>query len=150
MGKTWFQMEAKERGVTLIEILIVVVIVAILTSLAIPSFVRTVEKARDKEAKTVLKLVRTGEKIYRLEHPNYYPYDAPPYIEDDVLDINTSLRLDLDPDADTNPDAHWDYQIQRIAGPPEDFNATAERSGSDGRWWHIKKDDPEPVAGAGP
>ncbi|MBU1852488.1 MAG: prepilin-type N-terminal cleavage/methylation domain-containing protein [Candidatus Omnitrophica bacterium] len=57
----------RRRGFTLTEILIVVIIIAILATLALPMLVKTIEKAKVGEAISNLNLIRTGEKIYCLE-----------------------------------------------------------------------------------
>lgn len=124
-----------KRGVNLLEVLIVIVIIAILAALAIPTFTKTVETAKDKEAWTNLRLIRTGEKIYRLENPYYYPYPGFP-AESDVADINVNLKLQLD------PEVAWDYSIT-TESLTNDFEARSERlsppTGYSGSW-EIHKD----------
>src|SRR4051812_33310338 len=53
-----------QRGFTLIELMIVVAIIGILASIAIPNFIRFQAKAKQSEAKTNLKAVFTAEKAY--------------------------------------------------------------------------------------
>jgi len=71
-----------KTGFTLTEILIVVVIVGVLATLALPMLVKTIEKAKVGEAVSNLNLIRTGQKIYRLEYPVYSPDIASLNIED--------------------------------------------------------------------
>lgn len=54
-------------GFTLTELLVVVIIVGIMATLALPMLVKTIEKAKLGEAATNLNLIRTGEKIYYLD-----------------------------------------------------------------------------------
>ena len=63
-------------GFTLTEILIVVVIVGVLATLALPVLVKTLEKAKIGEATSNLNLIRTGQKIYFLEH-GFFSGDIP-------------------------------------------------------------------------
>lgn len=51
--------------------MIAVVILGILAVLAMPFFTKTAEKARGNEAKIALNLIRTGEKMYRLDAGGY-------------------------------------------------------------------------------
>ena len=55
-----------KSGFTLIELLIVVLIVGILASAALPQYTRAVEKARAAEAKQVLADIFNAKKMYEL------------------------------------------------------------------------------------
>ena len=59
------------QGFTLLELLVVVVVIGILASLAVPRFLKTIEKARIAEAKNVLGEVRSSEFRYRLDNAAY-------------------------------------------------------------------------------
>jgi prepilin-type N-terminal cleavage/methylation domain-containing protein len=62
-----------QTGFTLIELMIVVVIIAILAAMAIPRFMRTSTKAKQTEAKLILKQIYTMQRAYRQENDTYYP-----------------------------------------------------------------------------
>ena len=53
------------RGFTLIEVMIVVVIIGILVGLAIPRYTRATVKAKQTEAKLILKQIYTMQRAYR-------------------------------------------------------------------------------------
>jgi prepilin-type N-terminal cleavage/methylation domain-containing protein len=63
----------KETGFTLIELMIVLTIVGILAAMAIPRFMRTSTKTKQKEAQLLLKQIYTMERAYRQEYDTYYP-----------------------------------------------------------------------------
>ena len=64
-------MKAQRQGFTLLELLVVVIVIGILASLAVPRFLKTIEKARIAEAKTWLGVIRSSEFRYRLDNSAY-------------------------------------------------------------------------------
>lgn len=61
----------REAGFTLIELMIVVVIIGILAALAIPRFMRSTTKAKQSEARNILKQIYTLERTWRQDHASY-------------------------------------------------------------------------------
>lgn len=102
-------------GFTLTELLIVVIIVGILATLALPMLVKTIEKAKLGEAASNLNLIRTGQKIYFLQYGSFSPT---------ITDLNIE-------DPNNAASRYFDYTITSpVAVPPPatDFTARAQRN----------------------
>ena len=61
----------KNRGMTLIELMVVVAIVAILASVALPTWNSQVQKSRRADARNTLILVRVEQEKYRADNGSY-------------------------------------------------------------------------------
>lgn len=61
----------KNKGYTLIELLIVIIIVGILSAIALPSFLNQASKARASEAKVNISTVNRTQQTYYLEHQEF-------------------------------------------------------------------------------
>ncbi len=61
-----------QKGFTLVELMIVVVIIGILAALAIPRFMRATTKSKQSEAKQILKQIYTMQHAYRQEKDVYW------------------------------------------------------------------------------
>ena len=59
------------RGITLIELLIVIVIVGILAAVAIPTYTNYMIRARRADAKTALEQLRASQEMLRAERGSY-------------------------------------------------------------------------------
>jgi type IV pilus assembly protein PilE len=59
------------KGLTLIELLIVIVVVAILASIAIPMYTNYLQRARRADAKTALEQLRAVQEMFRAERGSY-------------------------------------------------------------------------------
>lgn len=64
-------MNAKQKGFSLIELVVVIVILGILASLVAPQIMGNVDKALIQQAKTDMKSIETALKLYKLDNFNY-------------------------------------------------------------------------------
>ncbi len=60
-----------QKGLSLIEIMITLVIVAIIAGIAYPRYQRMVSKSKQVEAKTILQSIHMGQDLYRTANEAY-------------------------------------------------------------------------------
>ena len=61
----------KNRGFTLIELMVVVIVIAILAAIAIPSYLNQTRKARRNAAEDSIHQIALREERYRADNPSY-------------------------------------------------------------------------------
>lgn len=115
-----------KRGFTLIELLIVVVIIGVLASIAIPNFTKTVEKAKADQAKTYLKVIRTGEKIYYANNSTYIACA-------DAAAIKSNLEAELTTE-------NYTFKVEGNTDISNSFKATATRKTNTSKYITIDQD----------
>jgi prepilin-type N-terminal cleavage/methylation domain-containing protein len=106
----------KKSGFTLLEIIIVIIIVGVLASLALPKFFSTVEFSKSAEALSTIGSLRQSIERYALANGNSYTGVSTANID---LDVTTAI-----------PGQHFTYQI---SGPTAtSYTLTATRNSYDG------------------
>ena len=58
------------RGFTLVELLVVIVILAVIMSIAIPSITSSIERSKDKQKTQIIKLIESAGELYVDKHKN--------------------------------------------------------------------------------
>jgi prepilin-type N-terminal cleavage/methylation domain-containing protein len=94
----------RNRGFTLVEILIVVVIMGILAAIVIPQFSQSSEDARHAAAIQNLHVLRQQIDLYRNQHENRYPGTATGANPDTVFADQLTLPTNELGDRSTGPD----------------------------------------------
>ena len=100
-----------QEGFTLVEILIVVVIIGILATVAIPTYFSYVEKAYASDAKTQLKNILMNAKLYA-QQTGDFPDEVDVMIAEGYMSLNESVKL------------KWEFDISGL-----DLNAEKEAIG---------------------
>ena len=109
----------KSFGVTLLELLVVLVVIGVLAALGMPDFGKSSEKNKGVEAQANLQMIYNAQKRYYLENSQYYgckPCDG----------MDTDLEVSITGDS-------FSYEISASTSPITAFTATAIRSGSGGK-----------------
>jgi type IV pilus assembly protein PilA len=81
----------KDEGFTLIELMVVVMIIAVLIAIAIPSFLGFRKSAQDRSAQSELRNVLLSEKAYWLDNGEYTETAA------DILAFEPNANMNADP-----------------------------------------------------
>lgn len=105
------------KGFTLIELMVVILIIGILSAIAIPEYTRSMEKARVTEAITIMDSIKKAVDVWVAE--NGFPSSKTDLIGSSGSAVN---RLDINIESDLN--CSGDY----CAGKYFNFNAYCESS----------------------
>jgi type IV pilus assembly protein PilE len=135
----------EETGVTLLEVMVVVVIVGLLAAIAVPAYDNYVTRSRRSDAFTALETVRAAQEMYRAERGFYAPLIT------DLAGCNAGMaganyNLVLT-GRDTTGDAFWEeYEITADAQARQtgDFDFRIDQNGvhwyDDGSGWDNDKE----------
>ena len=114
----WLPILRGRRAVTLMELMITVIAIGVIAALAIPSYRRTVERARYNEAVTNLNIISMGEKIFKIDSGGYWA-DGATCSGVACAAINTNLNVDVTSQ----------FYSLRVTGGGANYTARADRIG---------------------
>ena len=80
------------QAFTLMELMIVIVIIGVIASFALPQYHKTVERAYEREAIRNLTMVHAAEQVYQVENGTYWNSGTQ---GDCLANLNTNLRLNI-------------------------------------------------------
>lgn len=85
------QFRKNERGFTLVEVLIVVILVAILAAIAVPKYIQAVRGARASDAKVQINAIMNSAKIYQQESGTW-PADLTIMEDEGYLELDQATK----------------------------------------------------------
>ena len=121
------------KGVNLVELVVVTIILGILVTIAIPAYMKAQERSLDKDATSTLFLIRSAEIMYNMDNSAYYPASgASVDTTSNLSAINTNLRLTL-----SSYLPKWKYTRANGSGTAVTVSISALRLKTGGRTWSI-------------
>jgi len=115
----------RRRGFTLIEMMIVVAIIALLATIAIPNYINFQYRAKTSEAKSNLGAIRTCQEAYRAEHDVYYNCTKNPTATPTSAKAAWESTVAGWTDIGFEPKGRIYYQYKVVVDGGTSFNATA-------------------------
>ncbi len=112
-----------KRGFTLLEVVMVSIIIAILISIAVPTYMNTMERTRGREAVATLQAIHAAERVYSAQRRIYI--DLP--FGTSAADNSTWDAVAMDNPNQSGQRA-FNYSLT-VAGGGTTFTATASRIG---------------------
>jgi prepilin-type N-terminal cleavage/methylation domain-containing protein len=98
------------RGFTLLEVLVVVVVLGILVSFAMPAFFQAQTRIHENEANATFGLITNAERMIQIESKNFASCNG-----------NANCAANLNTDI---PAGYWSFAVNTVS-PPQDFCAAA-------------------------
>jgi type IV pilus assembly protein PilA len=102
----------KQKGFTLVELLVVIVVLAILMAIALPLYMRSVRDSQKKTCRANMQTIAHAEQAYKLRSP------AHQYTEDltELVGVNADLQTVPRCPSDSAADTTNDYSVTKNAG----------------------------------
>lgn len=109
-------MKAKQRGLTLVELMVVVAVMAIIAAVGYPLYSNQVQKARRADAKVALETIAQAQERYFTINGEY-------------AGTLGSLQISTDLQGGTSNEGHYTVTVTRSGSDNEQFTVTAAKTG---------------------
>lgn len=116
-------MRKVRKGFTLIELIIVIIIVGILATIAVPQYLKATERAKGGKAKSAMALIAQGEKFYRAEIDTYVITGV------DANNATLGSYIEL---AAVDADPDWNYEVGGVSASAFLITATRQAGAGSG------------------
>jgi prepilin-type N-terminal cleavage/methylation domain-containing protein len=110
------------KGFTLLELIVVLIIITIIAGFAIPSYQKSTQKGREREAYLKLLTIHGANQIYKAKYGAYV--DSGGSVVQDLNFINSNLSIDL-----SSTDLDFDY-LSPAGGQSYDSTAAYSDGGT--------------------
>ncbi|MBI4343529.1 MAG: hypothetical protein HY601_01770 [Candidatus Omnitrophica bacterium] len=122
------------RGVTLTELVLVVGLLAILSSVALPNYQRTVERSRWRAAGDTLQAIYAGEQVYFSHNDAYTDLSGGGWADIYMDDPNTN-EVSYDVRVSGPGDTKFTATAKRLSGPHNNKTQTIDETRSMAGTW---------------
>jgi prepilin-type N-terminal cleavage/methylation domain-containing protein len=118
--------QKRERGFSLIELLVVVAIIGIVSSIAIPHFLNSRQVAHNASALGSLRLIHTAQISYRMHNPQY----------GDLAALSAAKTLD-DPLLVAGTRSNYTFVVNAATLSPNFYEVTASPSVAPWQYYYL-------------
>lgn len=116
----------RQRGFSLIELLIVVAVIGIVAAIAVPHFLNSRQAAHNASAFSSLRLIHTAQIAYRMRNPQY----------GDLAALRAANLLD-DPTLASGARSHYTFVVNAATLSPSFYEVSASPSIAPWQYYYI-------------
>ncbi len=116
----------RRGGFTFVEMIVVVIVIGILITLALPNYAFVVEKTRSGEGLQILESIRHAQLAYYYENNNTFAND----LADLDMEIPTPVHFDALTDADIHNPGNFTDPVGEVTRSTGDYNITISADGT--------------------